>query len=354
MPTHRHHPGTDQDPIRFKNLLKAAENLLRESYPRAEVREILDPLTNLSDLWFWRYQMDGLALFQSPALLATYRLPLSVPELAVVADTFHLKPLLRFLQANQRYLVLALSQKQTTLYAGTPHSLGPVDLSELPSSMTEALGIEREEPFLNVRTIGSGKAPIFHGHGAPEASRKDDLLRFFRAIDKALWEVLREERLPLILAGVDYYFPIYREVSRYTHLTSAGVAGNFDDASPEEIHARVWPVAEATLAQQEQEALTAYRSAGDRGLATTDLVTIARMTVHGRVRRLLIAEGEHVWGVLDRESGQVTVSESQQDTRDADVLDDLAEAVLARGGEVLLLPSERMPGRSPAAAILRW
>jgi hypothetical protein len=37
--------------------------------------------------------MGGLALFRSSDLLTHYRLPMRCPELAVVADSFHVRPL---------------------------------------------------------------------------------------------------------------------------------------------------------------------------------------------------------------------------------------------------------------------
>ena len=354
MPTHVHHPGTEQDPIRFKNLLKSAESLLHERYVRAGVQDLLEPLANLSEPWFWRYQMHGLALFRSRGLLAIHRLPMRLPELVVVADSFHVKPLLRFLQTNQRYLVLALSQKQVSLYEGTPYTLDPVDLADLPTSMAETLGVEAREPFLNVRTVGKGRTPVFHGHGAPDAAHKDELVRFFRVIDKALWGILREEQIPLILAGVDYYLPIYREVSRYPYLGANGLSGNFDAASPDELYEKVRPLAVELLGEREDEALAAYASEDARGLTSADLATIARLSVQGRVRRLLLAEGVHVWGNLDRVSGEFRRSQAQQDTRDDDILDDLAELVLARGGDILVLPAPKMPHQAAVAALLRW
>jgi len=60
----------------------------------------------------------------------------------VVADTFHCKPLIKFLQSNRHFFVLALSQHNVTFYEGTPYSLGLVDLPALPASLTEALGTE--------------------------------------------------------------------------------------------------------------------------------------------------------------------------------------------------------------------
>ena len=354
MPTHRHRPDTEQDPIRFKNLLKTAEKLLAERYTSRDVRDFLEPLAALPDPWFWRYQMDGLALFRSADLAEHYHLPMRLPERVVVAESFHVKPLLRFLQANQHYYVLALSQKAVTLYEGTPFALGPVDLSGLPSSLAEVLGLERPEPFLNLRTMGAGRPPLFHGHGAPEVSKKEDLQRFFRAIDKALWEFLRDDPAPLILAGVGYYFPLYAELSRCPNLTDRGVEGNFDAASAHELHERAWPLAREILRAREDAVLEDYRAAVGRGLTTEDLTVAARMTVHGRVRRLLLAEGAHVWGRLDPETGQLALAGSHERAHLDDALDDLAEGVLGRGGEVLLFPADRMPGPSPVAAALRW
>jgi hypothetical protein len=277
-----------------------------------------------------------------------------LPELAVVADSFHVKPLLRYLQINERYFVLALSQKQVTLYEGTRERLGPVNLAELPPSMAETLGIEREERHLNLRTLGPVKGPIFHGHGAPAESRKDDLTRFFRAIDAALREVLRDSSVPLILAGVDYYFPLYREASRLPNLAEQTVSGNFDHASAEEVHAKAQPVARAIFQAREEAAVSEYESAHAAGTGIEELSVIARLNAQGRVWKLLLVEGAHLWGHLDRESGILTPAPEQQDSRDNDILDDLAESVLARGGSVMIVPADRMPRGASAAAILRW
>jgi hypothetical protein len=299
--------------------------------------------------------MDGLALYCSPDLLAQYRVPMRLPEIAVIADSFHVKPLLRFLQVNERYFVLTLSQKRVALYEGTAYSLGPVNLAELPSTMAEALGIERQERHLSVRTLGpDSKAPVFHGHGAPADSRKEELSRFFRAVDLALAEFLRDDPSPLVLAGVDYYFPLYREISRCPNLADGALSGNFDDASPDQIREQVQPVVREVFQKREEESLAAYESARAKGLAVEDLRTIARLSVHGRVRRLLLSGGAHVWGRLDRESGAVELAAAQQDTHDDDILDDLGESVLARSGDVIIVPGHCMPQGAAAAAILRW
>ena len=96
MPTHRMFPGTKQDPIRFKNLLREAEKRLNEIGIRSvEATKLLKPAKSLiKNGLFWQYQADGLATFISSDLFYYHRLPLKFDELLVVTDRFHIKPLL--------------------------------------------------------------------------------------------------------------------------------------------------------------------------------------------------------------------------------------------------------------------
>ncbi|HEX6094933.1 MAG TPA: hypothetical protein VF432_01315, partial [Thermoanaerobaculia bacterium] len=100
QPTHRHHPENQQDPIRFRNLVRQLETSIRARYSAAEARVLLQPFEKLSgDPSFWNHTLDGLAILGAEGTFRVFRLQRSVPELAIVADTFHTKPLRRFLQS---------------------------------------------------------------------------------------------------------------------------------------------------------------------------------------------------------------------------------------------------------------
>jgi hypothetical protein len=357
LPTHRRLPQAKQDPVRFKNLMRTAERLLRSEYTNRDTKALLQPLEELAQGDFWRGQMGGLALFRSSDLLTHYRLPMRCPELAVVADSFHVRPLLHFLQSNRYFYALTLSQNNVRFYEGSRCSLSQVDLPDLPKSLDESFAKEQGEAVLNAYAVGPGQAEaIYYGYGvSPEKRVKDKLAPFFRAVDTALWDdLLRNERAPVILAGVGYHHPIYRSVSRYPFLAEQTVEGNFDHVTPGHLHAKVWPVVHDFFRVREEQVLGEYAALSVRGQTTQDLFTIARATVSRRVGYLLIAQGAHVWVLMDRGSGRIVQRSAQQDTRDGDVLDDLAEATLAQGGEVVMLERTRMPGHSPLAAILRW
>src|SRR4051794_1801229 len=85
MPTLRT-GDTQQNPIRFKNLLRSAEERLAGwGLRNGDSDSLLDPARRLvDDRLFWEHQEDGLALFRSPGVFKTYRLPLALRELSVV------------------------------------------------------------------------------------------------------------------------------------------------------------------------------------------------------------------------------------------------------------------------------
>jgi len=72
---------------------------------------------------FWNHTLDGLAVFATPRLFEVHRLQRSVAEFAVVADSFHVKPVIRFLQSADRFQVLGLSGSTVRLFEGSRDTL---------------------------------------------------------------------------------------------------------------------------------------------------------------------------------------------------------------------------------------
>src|SRR5690348_16417727 len=92
QPTHRTHPDNQQDPIRFRNLVKELEQSLQKEYSARDARPLLEPFHKLAgDHAFWNCALNGLAVLGAPGFFRTYRLQRSVPEVAIVANSFHLK-----------------------------------------------------------------------------------------------------------------------------------------------------------------------------------------------------------------------------------------------------------------------
>jgi Bacterial archaeo-eukaryotic release factor family 7 len=177
LPTHRAGREVEQVPIRLKNLLRQATDVLKTDGVRApEIDRLLAPLRGLlDDRLFWQYQSDGLALFSRPGWWRSFRVPLHLPELAVVADRFHISPLLPLLTGDGHFFVLTLSQNQIRLLEGTRDRLEEVDLPGVPLGVRDALQGEEAQRQLQLYVADRGGVAargIFHGHGS-ELDRHD-------------------------------------------------------------------------------------------------------------------------------------------------------------------------------------
>jgi hypothetical protein len=363
MSTFRMGKAIRQNRIRLKNLLREAEaQLLTDNMRSPEVQAILAaPNKLLTDDYFWRHQSDGLALFCSKDDFYVYRVPLNFEELIVVADRFHIKPLLVLFQNDGRFYVLALSQKQIRLLLGTRYSVDEVDLAGVPSSLTEALQFDDPERQLQFQTgtrtpRGRGDRPaIFHGHGVGTNNAKTNLLRYFHKVDKGLGEILQVESAPLILAGVEYLLPIYQEANSYPYLISEYLAGNPDTIQAAELHTQGWQLVRPYFAAKQKEDLERLHQFIGTGseLVSTDLNAVVPAAVEGRVEKLFVPLGNQVWGDYNPDDRTIEVRKKPT-PQTLDLLDFTAAHTVLNGGEVYVLPKEQMPGETLIAGMFRY
>lgn len=353
LPTHRNHPDTEQDPIRFRNAIKQAEKLLSDHHSEAVIRGLLDPVAEIATHEFWRHQSEGLAVLRSADVLEEFRLPIPVPELVVVADSFHVRPLIRSLNASERFFLLALDQGGCELFEGVAGSLRRLEVEDMPRALASFGAKEGRRNLGAHATSRGGGSRQTHAAGGVATDSDADLSRYFRAVDRAVTRAVQHEGAPVILAGVDHLFPVYRKISRLRHLAEATIPGSPQATSHDSLRDSARAVANAILEANAERALEKYRRAAERGRSSDRLEDIFRLARRGKVRRLFVARTVHVWGRVDPNTGEVHRSEMQQGSHDDDLLDDVAESVYAYGGEVIAIPLTKMPRAAEAVAELR-
>jgi len=356
LPTHVAGPETRQDPIRFKNLLGAAEEtLLQAGMDKQAVQEMLAPGFDLIDRYdFWQHQSHGLAVFLTPASMRLYRLPLTFESLVVVGDRFHLKPLLPLYSSDRYYYILALSQNQVRLFQATRYRISEVDLEGVPTSLAEALKYDDPEEQLQYHTGGGDvQSPTYHGQGVGTTSDKEAIRRFLNKVSKGLHPYLNQESTPLVLASVEFLQPIYREVNDYPHVMSQGVMGNPEALEPEHLREAAWEQVSTELEQSYQPALEQYHNLKGLGKASDRLTELLPAACRGQVDVLFTTADAHCWGQFDVQSGELEQHDQPQ-TQDQDLLDLAAVQTWLQGGEVYLLNQAEMPTAAPAAAVYRY
>lgn len=360
LPTVRAGQETQQNPIRLKNLLRDAAHRLHErGVDKDTAEELLAPVRALLDDYeFWQHQKEGLAVFVAPGLLRTYRLPIGFSELAAVEDRFHLKSLFPLFVDDGRFYLLALSQNDVRLFEGSRDEVRQVPLQDVPKSLADALGHDLTEVHLQfhtgTRTNSGGRTPIYHGQGAGEEDGKDEIRRFFSLLDRGLRELLDGDgQTPLVLAGVEYLLPIYRDQTSYPNTLPEGVHGNPDGLTPDELHARAWEVVEERFRDQRRATAERYGDLSGTGRASADLDEVLPAALDGRVDTLFVGRGVRQWGRFDAEARTIERHEEQNGDSE-DLLDRAAVLTFVNSGRVLAVDPAEVPGGGPVAAIFRY
>ncbi len=352
LPTHRRRAEGRSDAILYRNLCRETERVLERDLPGPAAREVSERLRTLDREEFWEdgRRSDGLAVFVSPGFFACYRLPGQFPELNVVGGSFHTKPLLRFLQASSlSYHLLAVNAHRVALYEGHGSSLHEVPLVGVP----QAPEVEDEAMPRSVRQRGADK--IHYGQGGPKEHAKTDLEKFFRTVAKEVWKNhLRASTKPLILAAPAHEQPIFRRVAQIPVLLESGIAADPAKLSIEDLKAEAHRVLEPEIQSRIAKAKDAFGLARAKSHGTDVLQDVARAVVAGRVKLLLVESGRRIWGLLDTSSGEILPGDSSRNAHDIDLLDELAEAAIARGGDVFVLKKEDMPTAQGIAAVFRF
>jgi hypothetical protein len=338
-----------------EGLLRRAREALGDRCSPKQRDALLAALASVSDSAARTEGARATATFVAPGFQAGYALPVEVPELVVAGESFHIRPLLGHLQANRHYFVLLLAQGHVGFFKGSAEGLIPVASEAVPRSLEDALGAEdRERSVRHHSGARAGVSSIYGGEGKADTSRDEDLLRFCRAIDAAIWTVLREETAPLLLAAMERLAATYRSISRYPHIVRELLPADLGRATIAEIHARIAPRVEKFMTEKEGLVLERYDRSVSGARALDDVRAIGRFAIQGRVRDLLLERSTNLWGRLNRETGEVALFGQRPDDSAEDVLDDLAEAVMLRGGDVWSIDAARMPTKSSVAATLRW
>ncbi len=341
MPTIRKGVEIQQNQIRYKNLLRdAGDRLLSSELRPSEIKDILAPAQEMSgNNPFWRNQSDGLAMFLSPDSFRYYRLPQSFKELVVITDRFHIKPLIPALAADTEFYILAISQKNIRLLKCSLQHVEEMDLKGIPENLDDALNLDDFEKRLQ-RHTGS-------------EDMKANLLQYFQHVDKGLRELLRDKKVPLIFAGVDYLLPIYREANTYPHLTDKGVSGNPEELSAVRLRDMARPIVESFLETKRADALSQYRQNAGTGLTSSDIEEIVQAAYHGRVGILFVSVGVQQWGTFDPATSEVNL-DKDVGSGNEDLLDLAAIQTILNGGTVYAMDHEEIPTDSVLAAIFRY
>jgi hypothetical protein len=335
IPTARHGPETQQGPVRLRNLARSITGEAEAAFGAENAAKLLAPVLALADdRVAWQHQADGLAIFTSPTEHRHYRLPITFAEDATIGERFRVRPLVNHLFGDDVFYILALAQDSLRLFEATMQRIDELPADTLPTSMDDALRFEDPERQLQSQSVGGGDVQ-FHGHGAGEELDKEALARYFRVVDRGVAESLGATTQPVVLACVDYYLPIYRDITSL-HVVEAAVSGNPEHRSAAELHSAALPLVEPIAQQRADAAAARYQDLTGTGRTVSDLAALTAAAAEGRIDTLLIA----------------AVDATPPDPAAQTAIDHVVADAIHTGAAVSIVEPSLIGG--PLAAILRY
>ncbi len=126
------------------------------------------------------------------------------------------------------------------------------------------------------------------------------------------------------------------------------------DALPvDELRKRAWQVVEPHYLERLTALVEEFGNARANDLGDDQLAHVAKAIVAGRVETLLIEADREIPGRIDAATGDILFDDLASPAVD-DVLDDLGTLAQKMGGQVVVVPGERMPATTGIAAVYRY
>jgi hypothetical protein len=341
--------------LRWKETIRGLERNLRDN--PAEVREFIRSVANWDDIYRpEEARGQSVAVFRAADVFERVWLDQRVEARAMIAPHFFIRPLLPLFAKERVFYILALSQKNVRLLRCTTTDSTPLELGGVPTSFEAYMNTAKPDHVRDNRSTagpsaGHSKGVMF-GTVSDTEDKQEYLAHFYKEIDRALGNLLKDGKSPVVLAGVEYELSLYRGLSTYPGLVEQAVHGAPNSLKGGEMHARALEALEQRYANRIEAFLEQYNHRSG-GLGIHGIKDVVLAAHDGRVHILLVSDSLERKGRFEEDLHQVKVREDGTPNEE-DLLNNAAIETILHGGQVLVAPNNRMPNGAAMAALLRF
>lgn len=294
-----------------------ANDWLFEAMPADERKKFLEPLeTLLNDASIFKQMKGNIGIFRNKESFRILNIPIDIEPMCQVATSFHVKPLLRWLQGDQEFLFLGLENKTAYLYLGSQDSFKLIDSILFPE-------------FLS-----------------------DQETETFKWLNDWILDLTQHSKPKLFMAGEPLLLKTLNKSLNYIRAIKTPISQNFSPKKAIEIGKNIRKILAIDSKRTLEKALLEFRFAEEDNRAKKNIFQISKAVVQGKVRKLIVTDELSIFGKIDKISGGIAIHPADLDHEDDCILDDLAQMVLSQGGEVIVAKRNEIPKGRPILAIL--
>lgn len=289
--------------------IRQAEEWLADVMTAEARGKFMEPLGSLlNDASILKKMSGNIGIFRNENLFRVLNIPIDIERSCQVATSFHVKPLLRWLQYNKDFLLLGIQEESVQIYWGSLDSFRLMDSYSIANSF----------PDLNDR----------------------------------IHELTRYSKPRLFFAGEPLMARELVQGLSYKNLVRTPLRNSFN----REVLMECCQLIRDRLKEESRDsldkALREFRFAEEGNRTRKNIFQISKAVVQGKVRKLIVTDEISIFGKIDPKSGGLAIHPFALDHEDDCILDDLAQMVLSQGGEVLVAGLSEIPKGRPILAIL--
>lgn len=359
----------DWDRIELKDLIKEAqENLERMCSDKSQFEGIEKRLRFIEahpDWFVWQNSKSAIAFLISNTAVFVYQLDIDIPNkgFVTVSDQFFMKPLFRAFEHGMRYYLLMLSNDHFGFVEGDQSSLRRMPM---PQSVHDEFSelfedYDGHEGALDYETLEGHMSP-YHGWLSRNDVKKEEGEKFFRYVNKAVNDTFKKhDPTPVILVCLPEHQTEFRRICTIHDVLDKGIEKDPGSLSYPELLKDAVGLMEDYREQDIKKLLEQYSYEASQGKGSSDPVQIGQALYDKKVGTLFMQKGKVLPGSFDGATGTVTLDsatdpqdDKEFDPASPDLVDELGQAALLQGAQIIVLPEEQMPDGCAVAAIYRY
>jgi hypothetical protein len=335
--THRTKPDNEKDPLTLKNLIKDAEQRLYADEDKRDAKTLVERLQDLESKIDHRNNLESLILFVNEDIAEYTRLPIAVEDRVVIDHTFATRDLIRALHHETNYYVLVLSQQKVRLIEAFNDKV----VAEIGNSF----------PIENKQLNSTNNAALSN------ANRQTNLVaEFFNRVDKAVNEIRKEKPLPILICTEESNYHEYLKIAdQKQSIFETYLNKNRLDEKAHHIITAAWKIVQEYTIGKNDARKAKLHKAVSQNRFLSDTNEIWQAIKQGRIETLFIEQSNFQPAIWENDQIKY-VSDNLRVNKEVvdDIYDELIEANMIYGGNVVFLPEGELSKFNGFGAITRY
>lgn len=337
MNTHRNKQQYDLDRLQLQKLIKETDKRLKEYELEEKARILSKRLHELTSQVKFENNLDCLILFVSEKITKYLHLPIQVENRVVIDKSFATRDLVRILHMKTNYFVLVFSEYKARLIEAFDETLIQEYGAPFPIENTD---------LYSTKTIELKNADL----------QKRLLTEFYNRIDKAVNEIRNDNPKPILLCSQEMNCAEYLKVAdlKETIFTDF-MKGNKLYMEANDIVREAWQVVRKQQFEKNRLRRQELEQALSSGQYISDANEIWHATSEGRIRTVFI--DETLFRPARIENNTITFVQEEERNKPGvidDIYDEIIEASMNSGAEVVFLPKGELSEFNGLGAVTRF